>query len=107
MIAQILADPGQVVRDLYAERLQKGSRADSGKLQQLRRVDRTAAQDDFAAGPHLDGFAATPTLRIFDADRSLAFQEEACGMRIGMQCQFGRDLAGLRNARAVLILRPL
>ena len=45
----MLADAGQVGDDRDAEGLEVRGRPDAGQLQQLRRVDRAAAQDDLAA----------------------------------------------------------
>ena len=46
MVLQVLPHPGQVGDHVHPERGQVSGVADTGELQQLRRVDRAAAQDD-------------------------------------------------------------
>ena len=57
VILQVLADARQVVDDVDAERLELAGVADAGELEQLRRVDRAAAEDHLAGldplGPDL------------------------------------------------------
>ena len=76
VIAQVLADAGQRVAHLDAERLEQRGRADAGQLQQLRRIERAARKDDFAARPHLDRRAIAPALAIAHADRALALEHQ-------------------------------
>ncbi len=45
MVLQILADPGQRVRDRYADAAEMVGVADPGQLQDMRRADRAAGQD--------------------------------------------------------------
>src|SRR5699024_9543677 len=45
MVLEVLADARQVVDDVDAERLELARVADAGKLEQLWRVDRAAAED--------------------------------------------------------------
>ena len=47
VILEVLADLGQVTDDLDAEPPQPLAVPDSGQLEELRRVDRAAGQDDF------------------------------------------------------------
>ena len=58
MVAQILADPGQVVGDLDPGRAQNVARTDAGQLQELRRADRAGGQDHLAR--RLGGDAPAP-----------------------------------------------
>ena len=59
MVLQVLAHTGQVVHHRQTECPQFFRRADTGKLQQLRRVDGAAAQDDLATRLHLHFGIAT------------------------------------------------
>jgi hypothetical protein len=65
VVLQVLADAGQVVHDVDAERLEVVRVADAGELQQLRRVDRAAAQDHLAGG---DGVPPRRRCAVVDAD---------------------------------------
>gem|GEM_PF-1881434 len=49
MVLEVLAHPGQVGDHVDAQPLEQPGGADAGQLEQLRGVDRTAAQDDLAA----------------------------------------------------------
>ena len=48
VVLEVLADARQVVHGVDAERLELVGVADAGELQQLRRVDRAAAEDHLA-----------------------------------------------------------
>ncbi len=48
MVLQILADAGQRAHDLDAELAQFRFGTDAGEFQQLRRIDRSAGENDFA-----------------------------------------------------------
>jgi hypothetical protein len=67
VVLQVRADTRQVRDRRDAARVQQAGRADAGELQQLRRVDRPAAQDDFAGAHRLRTAPArvysTPTAR--------------------------------------------
>src|ERR1700694_1990304 len=52
----------------------------------MRRLERTGGDDDFAAGAGLLSLAALP---VFDADRALAFEQDAARLRIGLDPQVG------------------
>ena len=59
---------------------------DAGQLQQLRRVDRAAGQDDFPFGSH--GMEpAVPD--IFNADRASIFDQDAGCERLGDDFEVG------------------
>ena len=77
VIAQVLADAGQRVAHVDAERLQMRGRADAGHLQQLRRIERAARQDHLAARAHLDRRAIASALAVAHADRALALEDQA------------------------------
>ncbi len=54
VVAQVFTDAGQRVTHVDPERLEQRGRADAGQLQQLRRIERAAREDDLAARAHLD-----------------------------------------------------
>ena len=74
VVLQVLADARQVGDDLDPERAQLGRRADARELEQLRRVDRAAAQDDLAAARDLA--PAAPGARVLDAGRAAALEHD-------------------------------
>ena len=49
MVLQALADAGQVMEDVDADLAEMLGVADTGQLQQVRRVDGAAAEDDLGA----------------------------------------------------------
>ena len=79
MVLQVLADAREVVHDADAERLELGRVADPGDLQQLRRVDRAAAEDHLA---RLDPLGPDPA-RYLDPDRARAVEQDAVDERCG------------------------
>ena len=68
----MLADARQVVHDVDPESLELGGVADAGELEQLRRVDRAAAEDHLA---RLDPLRARPA-RDLDPDRARAVEQD-------------------------------
>ena len=84
MILQVGADAAQFMHHRHADRLQVVRRPDAGDLQQMRRVDRAAAQDDLLVGTRLDRLAA---LAERDADAALAFEQQFGGQRLGFDPQ--------------------
>ena len=101
MVLEIRADAGQVVDDCDAVLLQLPGRADAGEHQKLRRVDRAAAQDDFA--PRLDG-ADRIALPVFQAADAPALKQQAGRHCIGRDGEIGaprrRLQIGVRGAPA-------
>ena len=73
MVLQVLADSGEVVDDVDAERLELARVADARELEQLRRVDRAAAEDHLAGLDPLGPDAA----RDLDPDRARAVEQDA------------------------------
>ena len=67
MVLQVFPDR-QIGHRLDADRAQMIGRADAGQHQQLRRIERAAAQDDLAIGHGIQPLAA---LLVFDAGRAL------------------------------------
>ena len=84
VVLQVLADARQVVDDVDAERLQLGGVADAGQLQQLRRVDRAAADDDLV-GVRPPGRPAAEVER--DARRPRAVEHQPAHERVGLHGQ--------------------
>ena len=79
VILQVLADTGQVEHDGNVEFLQPRTGADARALQQLRRRDRAAAHEHFAARMRGRTFAAA---QVRDARRALAVEQDAIGERV-------------------------
>ena len=63
---------------------QQGRRPDARKLQQLRRVDGAAAQDQFAGGARLQRLAV---LDIFDANGAATFKQDLRRQRLHLDAQ--------------------
>ena len=59
VVLEVLADTGQVVHDVDPDAPQVFGVADAGELEQLRRVERAAAQDHLA-GAHRAASRAAP-----------------------------------------------
>ena len=72
VILQVLAHARQVVHDRHAERLELARVADARELQQLRRVDRAAAEDHLVRADHLR-LAAVDDL---DTDRARSLEDD-------------------------------
>src|ERR1700742_1873069 len=86
MILQVLSDAGQMVHACDAVFAERGTVADAGQHQQLRRLERTGANDYLAPRAQLFQLLALPVL---DADRALAFEQDAGGLRLGLDAQIG------------------
>ena len=84
MILQVLSDAGQMMRGGDAVLGQRGRVADAGQHQQLRGLERAGGQDHLAAGADLLRLLALP---VFDADRALALEQDAGGLRAGLDAQ--------------------
>ena len=86
VVLQVGADARHVGDHLDAERAQQRGRSEPRELQQLRRVECAARQDDLAAGV---GDAGRIALPIFDADRAPARKQNTARQRIGHDCEIG------------------
>ena len=84
MILQVLSDTGQMVRGCDAVLRQRGAVADAGKHQELRALKRAGGKDHFAADANLPDILA---LAVLDTDRSLALEQDAGGLRLGLDAQ--------------------
>ena len=71
VVLEVLAHAGRVVDDVDAVAAQQLLVADAGELQQLRGVDRAAAEDHLAG---VDGAAQPAAAEVVDADRALALR---------------------------------
>ena len=78
MVLEVLADAGQVVDDVDAVLREQPLVADPGELQQLRGVDRAAAEDHLAG---VDAAVQPAAAQVVDADRALALEPDAGGER--------------------------
>src|SRR5258706_6008792 len=84
MLLPVLPDAGQMMRGCDAVLRQRGAVADAGKHQELRALKRAGGKDHFAAGANLPGILA---LAVFDTDRALALEQDAGGLRLGLDAQ--------------------
>ena len=83
VVLEVLADAGQVVDHVDPERRQVLLVADTGELEQLRGVDRAAAEDHLAG---VDG-ASPSGAEVVDADRPLAVEPHLRGQRQRLHVQ--------------------
>lgn len=97
---QVLSHSGQVVPHLDADLAQVGCRADARQHEQLRRPDRTRADQHLDAGTDAGELAA---VAVGDADRAVAVQVDARRERVGLHGEF-RTLA--RGVEVGPLLRP-
>ena len=110
LILQVLSDAGQMMRGCDAVLAQRGAVADAGKHQELRALKRAGGKDHFAAGANLFCLLA---LAVFDADRALALEQDAGGLRLGLDpqiragCHEGMDVAACRAPALAVVLRDL
>ena len=86
MILQVGADARHVGDHVDAVRAQQLGRSEPGKLQQLRRVERAAGQDDLAAGA---GSLRRAALPVFDPDRAPPLEQDAARQRVGFDDEIG------------------
>src|SRR5262245_16028127 len=108
MVLEVLPDTGQRVHDIDTDRLEVLGIAHAGELEELRRVDRAAAEDHLARRDPLDP-APVPDV---DADRARAVEHDAqheCAtadlevraVRYGMEVRARRAPAAAVADRAV------
>src|SRR6202022_2708788 len=82
MVPPPLADAGESVPHLDAERPQQIRRSDARQLQELRRVVGAAGEDHFLVGAHFGRSAALAALDVSHADRALALEHDSRRMRV-------------------------
>ena len=74
------------------------------------RLERAGGEDHLAAGANLPDLLALP---VFDADRALALEQDAGGVRVGLDAQIGArchegvDVAARRAPALAVLLRHL
>ena len=86
MVLQVLPDAGQMMHARDAVLAKRGAIADARQHQQLRRLERAGGDDHLAPRADLLGLLALP---VFDADRALALEQDAGGVRAGLDAQIG------------------
>ena len=86
MILKVLADSLGSLHDVDSLAAQKRGRTNPGQLQELRRVNGTGGQYDLAPGK---GSLAQTVLAICDALRTLALENDACGLSVRLDPQTG------------------
>ena len=86
VVLQVGADARHVGDHVDAERLQQRGRSEPGQLQELRRVERAAGEDDLAAGVRDARRIAVP---VFDADRAPSCEQDAARQRVGHDGEIG------------------
>ena len=80
MILEMVADAREIGHDRDAKALEIAGRARARQEEELRRIDRAAAQDHLAC---VDGLRPTPLPLDLDADSSPAFEIDPCHERRG------------------------
>ena len=99
VILQVVADARQVPPTLDPEGLEVRRRSDPRELEELRRVDRAAGQDDLAGHRSMGRAAAG---RVLDADRPVALEQDPRDERPGPDGQVlaAHDRMEVRACRA-------
>ncbi len=93
---QIAADIRRIMDDVDAKLLQFGARADTGELQQLRRLERAAARQHFALGVDVLRWLAGTGGKL-DPERLLILDQNAMRVRRSRSpSRFGRPTTGRR-----------
>ena len=106
VILQVLSDAGQMMHGGDAVLAKGCAVADAGEHQELRGLERAGGHDHLAPGADLLQLLA---LAVFDADRALAFEQDAGGVRMGLDAQIGAGShmgvnIGARGAAAFAVL---
>ncbi len=106
MVLQVSPDRRTVMHHLDAAGAQHVGGPDARQLQQLRRIDRAAGEDDFAARARL---VPVPALLVGDADGALALEQDAGRQRVGLDAQvrpaLRRPQIGARRRHAQAAMR--
>ena len=84
MVLQPLAHLGRIVHHRDAVALQQRAGPDARELQQLRRIERAAAQNDFPSGFYLMGFLV---LQVLDRNRFLSGEQNLRNQNPGQNSQ--------------------
>src|SRR5262249_58788746 len=80
------AAPGDVGDDVYSERLEQRRRSEPGQLQELRRVERAAGDDDLRVGVSNAGRIAAP---VFHADGAASRKQNPARQRVRYNGEIG------------------
>ena len=98
MVLQVMADARRIGHDLDAMSAQFRCRADAGQHQQLRRVDRAAAQDDFTRGRLVEGLAEHRVRHAIGARVARRRRSNVTRLTSApvWMVRLGRDFTGLR-----------
>src|SRR5258708_26332943 len=110
MILQVLSAPGQMMGGGDAVLCQRGAVADARKHQELRALKRAGGKDHFAAGANLPDILALP---VFNTDRAFALEQDAGGLRVGLdaqipaRCHEWMNVAARRAPALAVLLRDL
>ena len=105
MILQVRADARQMQKRVDAMDAELRGIADARQHQKLRRADRAGCDDQPPGPPHRASDAISP---VFETDRALALEQNPRGVRVRENAAGSARLrTGFRNARAVLMRRPL
>ena len=86
MVVEIVADARRIGDHRDAQRLQERRRAEPGKLQELRRIERARSDDHLDIGA---GAAFVVADKILDAGRAPAIEQNARGERLGNHLEIG------------------
>ena len=110
MVLQVLSDAGQMMQAFDAVLAERRGVADARQHQQLRGLERAGGDDHLAPRADLLQLLALP---VFDADRALAFEQDAGGVRAGLDAQIGAaadmrmDIGARRTPAFAVLLRQL
>src|SRR5262249_56785085 len=78
VVLQVGSDSRHVGDDVYSERLEQRRRSEPGQLQELRRVERAAGDDDLRVGVSNAGRIVAA---VFDADGAASRKEDPARQR--------------------------
>src|SRR5258708_13332951 len=110
MILQVLSAPGQMMGGGDAVLCQRGAVADARKHQELRALKRAGGKDVSGAGANLPDILALP---VFNTDRAFALEQDAGGLRMGLdahipaRCHEWMNVAARRAPALAVLLRDL
>src|SRR5438876_441678 len=86
VVLQLGPDPRHVGDYVYSKRLEQRRRSEPGQLQELRRIERAAGDDDLGVGVRNACRAAAP---VFDADGAASGKEDPARQRVRHDGEIG------------------
>ena len=98
MVEQVRPNTGKLVNEVYSHTLERLARPDARKLQQVRRSDRSAAENDFALGQRFRVLARFARKAIRDASSAPALDKDARHERPRDHGEVGAASGGLQIA---------